>query len=385
MYLKFQADHIYSDGKLWDKNFVLVTDPNGRVEGIVPVAGAGEGIRYTPGVITPGHINCHCHLELSYMHGAIPEATGLTRFVAAVMKTSPADTETQLTAMEAAAKEMRKAGIVAVADISNHGLSLQPKIHSQLYWHNFLEISNLDDDRAPGKLETFRQLQARFRMHFPQTVLAPHAIYSVSPETFRLINQYTAGEVIAIHNQECLAEDELMTYGTGKFLPFYESIGRTHLPVTVAGKSSLQTWLPYFNNGQTILLVHNTFTSETDILFALDYAAANGLQLYFCLCPNANMYIEQSLPPVDKLIQHGCKVVLGTDSYASNWQLNIAKEAAMVKQHFPSIPDTTLLEWMTGSGASALGIQQQSGTFKKGTQPGVVLVQPDFSASEKLI
>ncbi len=384
MVLKFQADRLFTGNTLLD-DAVLITGPEGIVQDIVPAAEAGEDIRRYTGTITPGHINCHCHLELSHMKGVIPEGTGLPRFIGAVMK-APVFTQSQkLQAMDAAANEMYEAGIHAVGDISNHILSLQSKTRSPIRWHNFLEISNLDDNKAPLKLAAFDALQQEFREHFPSTVLSPHAIYSVSPETFRLINRHTAGQTITIHNQECPAEDELFKYGTGDFLPFYRSIGRSTLPVTVSGKSSLQTWLPWFNEGQTIVLVHNTCTSEEDLVFALDYAAASGLKLYFCLCPGANMYIEQEMPPVALLMKHNCNIVLGTDSYASNRQLSITAEAALLKQQFPGIPDATLLRWMTTNGAQALGLDPQSGNFTKGTRPGVVWVEADFTASHRLI
>ncbi|MBX3242804.1 MAG: amidohydrolase family protein [Chitinophagaceae bacterium] len=384
MYLKFQADHIFSDGTLLDKDFVLITDASGRVLDITEYARAGEDIQQFSGIITPGHINCHCHLELSYMKSAIPEKTGLTSFIGSVMKMPPASPEEKLNAMALADEEMYRCGIVAVGDISNHGLSISQKTRSAMYWFNFLEISNLDDEKAADKLELFKDLRKEFQFVLPNTTLSPHAAYSVSAETFRLINRETEGGVITIHNQECRAEDELFLLGTGKFTDFYQSLGRTTLPVGISGKSSLQTWLPYFDREQTILLVHNTFTTEEDIVFALDYAAQRRLQLYFCLCPNANMYIEQSLPPVELLLKHDCRIVLGTDSYASNRQLSILKEATTLQRQFPGIPLPSLLQWMTANGARALGLTGL-GNFSKGTKPGVTLIDPGFSHSRRLI
>lgn len=384
MILKFQADRIFTGDRLLE-NVVLVTGADGAVLDLVSANEAGEDIQLHSGTITPGHINCHCHLELSHMKGLIPEVTGLPGFIGAVMKSPVSGDTEKWEAMTMAANEMYAAGIVAVGDISNHGLSVVPKKRSPLQWYNFLEISNLDDDKASEKLGSFNSLQAIFRQHFETAVLSPHAAYSVSPETFRLINRQTAGETITIHNQECLAENQLFRHGTGDFLPFYQSIGRKNLPVIVSGKSSIQTWLPYFNNGQTIILVHNTCINEDDLVFALEYAGKTGLNLYFCLCPGANMYIEGQMPPVELLIRHNCSIVLGTDSYASNWQLNITKEAALLKQHFPALSNVTLLQWMTSNGAKALNLNSTLGSFKKATHPGVVLIEEGFTSSKRLI
>ena len=196
--------------------------------------------------------------------------------------------------------------------------------------------------------------------------LSPHAIYSVSPRTFALINENTSGKTIAIHNQECADEDELFINGKGSFIDFYRGIGRPSVPFPVPGKSSIRTWLPYFNNEQTVVMVHNTYMPEEDILFANTYASQNGLKLIYCLCPNANQYIEERLPPVDLFIKHNCTVALGTDSYGSNEQLSITSEMAAIRKSFPHIEIATLLQWATLNGAKALQWDNEIGSFEKG-------------------
>ena len=157
------------------------------------------------------------------------------------------------------------------------------------------------------------------------------------------------------------------------------------MPLPVSGKSSIQTWLPYFNNGQTIILVHNTYTSEEDIVFANAHAVRNGLQLLYCLCPNANLYIERRLPSIDLFIKHNCNIVLGTDSYGSNWQLSITSEIATIHKHFPNIPVAALLKWATLNGAKALRRENDLGSFEKGKKPGVVWLSQGCSESRRII
>jgi cytosine/adenosine deaminase-related metal-dependent hydrolase len=380
-YCKFQADQLYTGYELLDGTYVLVTDTRGKVRDIIPASEAGDDVQQLAGLITPGFINCHCHLELSHLRNRIPPGTGLTGFIAAVMKSPPFPREEIDTAMEASDREMYQNGIAAVGDISNQSYSITQKIKSPLRWHSFLEITNLDDALAAERLEKFQAMQVEFKNALPSmtTTFSPHAIYSVSPETFRLINKHTAGQIITIHNQECADEDELFTHGTGRFLSFYESIGRAQLPVTPSGKSSIQTWLPYFNQQQTIISVHNTYISEADIVFAKEYTSANNMQIIYCLCPNANMYIENRLPPVDLLMKHQCNIVLGTDSYGSNRQLSIAAEIATILHYLPQTPLKELLQWATLNGAEALGFEKELGSFEKGKQPGIVLITDNKS------
>jgi cytosine/adenosine deaminase-related metal-dependent hydrolase len=120
-------------------------------------------------------------------------------------------------------------------------------------------------------------------------------------------------------------------------------------------------------------------------VWANDYAAATGLKLVYCICINANLYIENKVPPIDLLVKHNCHIVLGTDSYSSNWQLSIAKEIAAVQQYFPHIPLETILQWATINGAKALSWENNMGSFEKGKKPGVVLIDSVFEASKRII
>lgn len=114
---------------------------------------------------------------------------------------------------------------------------------------------------------------------------------------------------------------------------------------------------------------------EEDVLFANEYAAINALSLVYCLCINANLYIENKVPPIERFMKKNCHIVLGTDSYSSNWQLNIWSEVQSVRKHFPHIPFETILQWATLNGAKALQWDDELGSFEKGKKPGVVCVR----------
>ncbi|HLF46735.1 MAG TPA: amidohydrolase family protein, partial [Chitinophagaceae bacterium] len=108
------------------------------------------------------------------------------------------------------------------------------------------------------------------------------------------------------------------------------------------------------------------------------------LNLIWCLCINANLYIENKVPPIEMLMNHYCPLVLGTDSYSSNWQLSITKEMQSIQNNFPAIPLETILQWATINGAKALDWDDELGSFEKGKKPGVVLIEKDLSSSVKL-
>ncbi len=124
---------------------------------------------------------------------------------------------------------------------------------------------------------------------------------------------------------------------------------------------------------------------EEDILFAKEYASENKLTLTWCLCVNANLYIENNVPPIELFMNNNCPLVLGTDSYSSNWQLSIAKEIQSIHRYFPAIPLETILQWATSNGAKDLQWDNELGSFEKGKKPGVILISADLGESKRLL
>lgn len=359
---------------------VLVTDDDGRVEAIVPLQEAGEGIERVAGILSPGLINCHCHIELSHLKDVIPPHTGLIDFLCTVVTKRGFAPEVIQQALENAEREMYGNGIAAVGDICNTTDAITVKAKSRMRWQNFIEVLSFTDAKAADNMRHYQQvLQEHLALLASphRSVLTPHAPYSISPLMFSMLNEATAGQVISIHNQEHPAEDELYKTGGGGFLNLYKIFGVLQSPFPVTGKSSLQSYLPHFTSGQTLLLIHNTYMPEEDIVFARQHAAQNGLQLVYCLCINANLYIENTPPPIPRFMEQGCKLVMGTDSYSSNWQLSIAKEIGAVQQHFPAIPLDSILQWATINGAEALRWDTDLGSFEAGKRPGVTVLETD--------
>lgn len=370
-YLKFKATHIFDGYSLHD-NVVLVTKENGTVESLVDIADAGEDIKEYNGILTPGFVNAHCHVELSHLKNTIPEHTGLVDFVQHVMKNRFADSDTINSAIETGVQEMYDNGIVAVGDICNTDASVYAKQNSTLHWHNFIEVSGFDDSLAAARFDASNRILTSFCEQLPQykSSLVPHSPYSVSEQLFKLIND-KKNQLLSIHNQETSAEDVLYQSGQGDLIRLYENFNINYSSFAPLGKSSLQTYLAYFTHQQPVILVHNTFTAEDDIRFAKAHAA----DVFFCLCINANLYIEQALPPVELLRKEQCNIIVGTDSLASNWQLSVLSELITISQQFNyTVPLAELLRWATINGAKALQMQDAIGSFEKGKIPGVVLL-----------
>ncbi len=383
-YRKFQADKIFTGFEFLDPGHVLIMDEVGKVLEIVAEMDAGEGIERYRGIICPGFINAHCHLELSHLKNAIPPHTGLIPFLLEVVTKRNHDQALILESIEKAEKEMELEGIVAVGDICNTGITIQTKSKSKIRWNNFIEVLGMKDEKAEanllhykGILDAFTGAEANMK-----TSLVPHAPYSISKKTFEGINNLTDHCIVSMHSQENPAEDELYTKGTGDFIQFFNQLGLAESPFPVTGKSSLQSCLPHFNKQQRMILVHNTFTTEQDIVFALEHAKDHLAGIHFCICANANLYIENRMPPIDLLIRNRAEIVLGTDSYSSNWQLSIASEIRTIRKELPTIPLQLILQWATINGARALERDDVLGSFEPGKKPGIVLLNNALQAQK---
>ncbi len=368
-YRKFQADHLFTGTEMLGKEYALIVSKNGTVEEIIKATDAGDGIQYFNGMLSPGFINCHCHLELSHMKNLLPEKTGLVDFVFNVVTQRHFPEEEILDAITKAEDEMFENGIVAVGDICNNVLTLAQKSKRRIHYYNFIEASGWLPNVAGQRFTRSKEYYDAFIAQFPSTSLSPHAPYSVSDELWNYLIPFFQNKTITIHNQETSFEDEFFINGTGDLTRMYQKMNMDISFFNPTNKSSLQSTLPKLSNAENVLLVHNTFMKEEDVKLV------NGNGFFLCLCLNANQYIEEATPPVELFRKHGCKMVVGTDSLASNWSLNILDEIKTITKKFPSIPQTEILKWATQNGAEALQMQDQLGSFEKGKRPGIVFIE----------
>ena len=148
MYQKFQATQIFTGTELLDDQLVLITQKDGTIEAFVGIEDAGDDIQNFEGIISPGFINAHCHLELSHMKGMIPAKTGLQEFVKQIVGLRKVEDALIQEAILSAENEMVENGIVAVGDICNTLDTLNTKAKHRLAYYSFVELYDLDPTRA---------------------------------------------------------------------------------------------------------------------------------------------------------------------------------------------------------------------------------------------
>lgn len=354
---------------------VLITTEEGQVVDIVGGQEAGGDVQRLDGVLTPGLVNCHCHLELSHLKGLIPKQTGMIDFLLAVMQNRFFAEDVIGIGMEAAKKEMLDNGIVAVGDICNTADSLLLKRSGGLRYHNFIEATGFiaagADARFGQALNVYRTFADAATLVGPASVV-PHAPYSVSPELFSLIDAHDPRSLLTMHNQESRAENEFFSQASGDFFRLYDALSIDISGHRATGRSSLSSVVGRLSPSHSLLLVHNVYSSPQDIEQAM---ATGAPEIYWCFCPQANLYINNVLPDINLFRRYQHRLVLGTDSLASNDELNIVAEMRALQQRFNELPLAELLGWATLNGARALRMADTLGSFEKGKLPGVALIE----------
>ncbi|MDF2437566.1 MAG: cytosine deaminase-like metal-dependent hydrolase [Bacteroidota bacterium] len=371
------ADYIFTASSEPIKNGVITVDSTGTIVDVQP---QGESINaeYFKGIICPGFINTHCHLELSHFKGEISEKAGMMGFIKELLSKRPHFSSEKIQqGIEDAESEMKKNGIVAVGDISNDNSSFLQKSKENLKYHTFLECFDLDASRADAEFFKAQSLKHELtnlcsKGSEVRSSIVPHAPYTVSEKLFSLIKSEALrnNSILSIHNQESAAENEFFESHTGLMFEAFSRMGVNMNDFPKSEMNSLRTIFARLPLSQKILFVHNTFTSANDI----EWANSAISDLYWCTCPNANLYIENRLPDYNIFLKDNVKVTVGTDSLASNWSLSILDELKTITRHFPHIPLETLIVWATKNGAEFLGFKEL-GTIEKGKKPGLNLLK----------
>lgn len=365
------ATYIFDGKRFLNDRPVLVLDDNNCFVGYRKQNTVDKSkLEFYEGIICPGFVNAHCHLELSHMLGTIPEKEGFLNFGKNIMtKRNSFSKEEIAEAISVYDKKMNENGIVAVGDISNTADTFETKAKSKIFYHTFVELISLNPVRAEDVYNSGKELQKPAIEKGLRSSLVPHAPYSVSAELMKktAMDASENKTPLTIHNQESADEDLFFQKKEGAFVEFYDFL---KIPIDYfkpSGLSSLKTHLPNLQSDSNLILVHNTFTPENEI----QWANSSRKNIYWCLCPKANLYIENKLPALDSFIRSNCKMVIGTDSLASNNSLSIADEINALLTNFSWLKIADVLKWSTYNGAESLGIQENFGGFIKGKNAGI--------------
>ncbi len=372
---RLSADFIFTGKNILRKGIIEV-DKNGTIISVTDTKGKldeQQSLEFYSGVLIPGFINAHCHLELSHMKGIIRNDTGrgLPGFIDEIIskRNFPENLQEKI---KKADKEMQMKGIVAVGDISNTDDSFIVKKKSKIYYQTFVESFTVSNEKAE---ENFKQAEDNYlklkSMHLAASIV-PHAAYSVPDKLYKMISGFENEKkrIISVHNQETPDEDLLIQSKKGALANVLTDKGFFLDDFSYPGNTALEVNLHYLNKNDNILLIHNTFSQKKDIETAENFSG----NIFWVFCPLSNLYIEKKLPDIPLFFKKNVKTCIGTDSYASNTELSVLSELKAITENFPEISFEKLIESATLNGAKALQIDRKYGSIEKGKTPGINLI-----------
>ena len=373
---KLQADFIFPISSPAIKGGILITEDDGKIIEVIDpliIQYSLNDIEKHNGILCPGFINAHCHLELSHLRGVITEKKGMANFISELLQNrfKTEDDELQQSFIDAE-KEMLQNGIVAVGDISNFASTIAIKQKGKLFYHTFVEVLAPDPSIAKLTFTNGKKIAEQFKdLPNGNASVVPHAPYTVSNELLDLINNDESDLPVSIHLHESEAEIEFCKNHTGPFAELFTRLNFNFKHTYPSGFRPIHQVMNHLTGKKNLALVHNTYTTREEIKWANDLHK----NLYWCLCPIANLFIENRLPDIKSFIEEGSKIIMGTDSLASNHELSVLEELKTIAQYFREIKLEKILEWATINGAKFLHIENKFGSFEKNKHPGIVLLK----------
>jgi cytosine/adenosine deaminase-related metal-dependent hydrolase len=303
-----------------------------------------------PGVLLPGLVNAHCHLELSHLAGRVPFGGGFVAWIEALVAAHAAEPDEGRAAALSAVHLLEEHGTVAVGDVSNSLAHLDALAGSRLDAVVFLELLAWDPARAVETLSwADKRCRASAALLRPglDLRLAAHGPHSVAPALLRLLVE-RAGPA-AIHLAESPDESRFLLDGKGAWPAFLEGRGLGHVAFDPPGVSPVRYLEDQGALHPRLVAAHGVQLDAAD----RELLARRGVHVV--LCPRSNRNLGVGRADVPALLASGVRLALGSDSLASVETLDVLDDAVLLRRQFPALDPAAIVRIATAGGASALG------------------------------
>jgi cytosine/adenosine deaminase-related metal-dependent hydrolase len=342
---------------------------------------AGAVVERVRGVVLPGLVNAHTHLELSALRGHVRGGAGFVPWVEQMIGVrAEVRPEEDGVAIARAVDELDACGTVAVGEVTNSLAAVRTLAARGFVGCVFHEVFGVERDPLERRVAALPRVVEEQVGSWPSADLAysptPHTLYTTHADVVRrlLREARDRGARASVHVAEHAAERRFLEHGDGPVAAWYESrlkLRRDLLewpsqsPVLFADE--LGALAPH------VVAVHLADAHADE----LDLVARRGGPVV--LCPRSNLHIETRLPPLIAMRAAGVRPALGTDSLASNASLDVLAEARALADRFPTVPAAELLTMATWEGARALG-RSDVGRIAPGSRPGLFAIDGDVGA-----
>jgi cytosine/adenosine deaminase-related metal-dependent hydrolase len=331
-------------------------------------------------ILLPGLINAHCHLDYTMMRGALFGGGSFSAWIQRLnaMRRS-LDQGDYLEAIATGLKELHRWGCTTVLNIESFPelVPFLPASRIRAWW--FLEVMDVRSrlqsaESLAGAIHFFEKAgEAKGGGGFG---LSPHAPYTASPDLYELVKLYGAKYRLPICTHLAESDEEMAMFRDGQG-PLYNFLSSIDRPMMDCGrKTPVQLLLGSGLLSPGTLLVHMNFLDEEDRAIlrksAGDYPVIH--------CPRTHAFFGR--PPFDLNFfeESGIPVLLGTDSLASNYDLNMFAEMRAMRHAFPQLDPLTILSMATIRPAAAIGWRGRLGELSPGSVADFLAVPDEGNA-----
>jgi cytosine/adenosine deaminase-related metal-dependent hydrolase len=324
-------------------------------------------------VLIPGLVNAHCHLDYTEFAGEVPLQRTFTEWLGAIVARKELKTPQDFArGVEKGLKRSLETGTTTVANVESCFEVLDlldlDAIPQRVWW--FLELIDVGQNVSAQELLDRAMTQiAKHRKTHHGFGLSPHAPYSASDALYRRAAQLARnyGWPLMTHVAETTEEDQMFRQGQGPMYDFFQRLGRNMSdcrhgnPFEVLGQRGIF--------GENCIAVHvNVFTPQD-----LQWLAKTKTSLVHC--PKSNEFFRRGVPPLVGWQQAGLNICLGTDSMASNDDLDMFAEMRLLAEYYPELPAEELLAMATKNPAKALGAADEIGSIAVGKSADLIAVE----------
>lgn len=335
--------------------------------------------------LLPGFVNAHTHLEFSLLQRPLgtpgmPFADWIGKVVAwrrELREQFAGDSDglrvNRRRAIAAGLLESQKAGVVAVGEIAMPGCSVDSYSQAEgVSVVALLELLGRAEEGVQPLINLAEQhIAVAGSIAGVHPGLSPHAMYSVHPQLLRRACDLSAAShsPVAMHVAESRQELQLLRDHTGplrELLVKLNAWDSAALPIGLRPLDYLET----LQNAHRALVIHGNYLTADEI----EFLAARRERMSLVYCPRTHAYFGHEPYPLAEMLRAGARVAVGTDSRASNPDLNLLSEMRLVAHHHPQTLPATILELGTLSAAQALGIDADYGSISVGKRAQFVTI-----------
>jgi cytosine/adenosine deaminase-related metal-dependent hydrolase len=336
---------------------------DGRVEDLGDVA------------LLPGLVNAHTHLEFSDLARPLG-APGMSlpawiRLVIAERKRGGHDAAA---AVAAGLDESIKAGVTMIGEIcaSPDAASIVADRRPELT--AFQESIGFSTARVDS---AFADVARRFEAAASPAGLSPHAPYTVHP---RLLERIVAlaierGAPMAMHLAESPEELQLLASGDGEFRSLLDERSMWDAGAIPLGWRPMN-YLQRLAEAPRALIVHGNYLAADEI----DFLGQRRATMSVAYCPRTHAYFGHAAYPLEAMLAGGVRVALGTDSRASNPDLDMLSELRFAAKTHSRVAPAELLKLATLAGAEALDADARAGSLTPGKRADLIAIDCNAKA-----